>query len=153
MKNIKRIQDAEGVDIQSLTGKHRLSGVDIETECLKPGKYLDAENCSVIRFRLDGKTYMAIEDPDDGYRSSMRNLIVTNDKIKNSFKPVEVFGMMKQGGYYKSDIIQFYDTVTAKLVLEVGTDNTDDYYPSFVGNFRPENLILNYTIANQDPLS
>jgi hypothetical protein len=35
------------------------------------------------------------------------------------------------------------DRTTNKLVLEVGTENIDDYYPGFVGRFHPENMAVN----------
>jgi hypothetical protein len=37
----------------------------------------------------------------------------------------------------------FTDVVTGKVVLEVGTDNTEDYYPYCVMNWSPENLACN----------
>ncbi len=39
--------------------------------------------------------------------------------------------------------IQFFDAVTNKLVLEIGTDNADDYYPYCVMDWHPENLAIN----------
>ncbi len=38
----------------------------------------------------------------------------------------------------------------ANVVLEVGTDNSDDYYPSFVANFQPENMATNAS-ASEPP--
>jgi hypothetical protein len=29
------------------------------------------------------------------------------------------------------------------VILEVGTDNNDDYYPSFVSSWKPENMAVN----------
>lgn len=37
--------------------------------------------------------------------------------------------------YSVNDTIQFIDVVTGKVVLEIGTDNTDDYYPYCVMNW------------------
>lgn len=133
------------VELSSLIGKHKLSGVDFTTEEQKTHEWSSLENCEVVRFTLDGTTYLAVQDPSDGYRSCMRDCIITKEKPKNKFKAVEVFGIMKPTGYMynKSNVIQFYDTETAKVVLEIGTDNLDDYYPSWVGNWHPENLSLN----------
>lgn len=133
----------ETVELSSLIGKHKLTGVDFQTEEIRTYEWSSLENCEVVRFTLDGKTYLAVQDPSDGYRSCMQHCIITKEKPKNKFKAVEVFGIMKPEGYNKSEVIQFYDTETAKVVLEIGTDNSDDYYPSWVAYWNPENLILN----------
>ena len=126
---------------KELVGKHYLSGFDTATE-----KAVDLwhEDFEVVRFVLDGKTYKAIENPSDGYRSYLQDLIVTDEIISNTFPPQEVIGKMKENGDYSvNDTIQFIDVVTGKIVLEVGTDNTDDYYPFCVMNWHPENLAIN----------
>lgn len=129
------------MELKELVGKHYLSGFDTATE-----KAVDLwhEAFEVVRFVLDGKTYKAIENPSDGYRSYLQDLIVTDEIISNTFPPQEVIGKMKENGDYSvNDTIQFIDVVTGKIVLEVGTDNTDDYYPFCVMNWHPENLAIN----------
>jgi hypothetical protein len=103
------------------------------------------EDANVVNFVLDRKTYRAIEDPEDGYRSSLRTLCLTKHKVANRFTPIEVLGIYEERSRYGSsaNVIQFYDAQNGKLVLEVGTDNSDDYYPSFVGSFTPENMHIN----------
>lgn len=134
----------EAVELKSLVGKHKLSGVDFENESVKRYEWSDLEDCQIVRFCLDGKTYMAVEDPSDGYRSCMQHCLVVPEMPKNKFEAVEVYGVMKgKENYNKNDIVQFYDTVTNKIVLEIGTSNSDDYYPSWVANWSPENLCLN----------
>jgi hypothetical protein len=139
----------ETIELKSLIGKHWLTGVDYETEQVKEdyGDYY--ENCQVIRFVLDGKTYTAIEDPSDGYRSHLRSISVSKHKVKNKFQKVLVMGIMKPAGYNNNDTLQLYDVETGLCVLEVGTDNNDDYYPSFVGAWMPENLVLNSRAAGK----
>jgi len=44
---------------------------------------------------------------------------------------------------FECDIIRFIDKTTGLVVLEIGTTNTDDYYPSFVGIFNPQNMAVN----------
>lgn len=136
-----KIDELESTDLESLVGKHYLTGVDYDTESIK--HYSNYEDCQVVRFRLDGITYMAVENPDDGYRSMMRGLFVVEDDVKNKFSRVQVNGVMRKGSYTVDDVLQLWDVKSGKLVLEVGTGNIDDYYPSFVGAFYPENLILN----------
>jgi len=139
----------ETVELNSLIGKHFLTGVDYSTESIKQYEWDDSMvDCQVIRFILDGKTYTATEDPSDGYRSCLKSIFVTKDKIKNKFAKVMVMGIMKPpSNYNNNDTIQFYDVETGKVVLEVGTDNHDDYYPSFVGVFYPDNLVLNRAVG------
>lgn len=116
------------MELKELMGLHKLSGVDIT----------NPDECGVVRFVLDGITYKAVEDPSDGYRSYCNELIVCNESITNNFHPQEVIGKMKD-----NDVIQFIDVVTGKIVLEVGTDNLDGYYPYCIMNWNPENLAIN----------
>ena len=131
------------VTLESLVGMHTLDAVDMSTEKVKKwGEYF--ENASVIRFRLDGKVYTAVEDPSDGYRSSMDKIFVSDDEIANSFPPCKVLARMKgRTEYSNNETLECIDCITGKIVLEVGTDNYDDYYPSFVSNFHPENMAVN----------
>lgn len=129
------------MEIKDLVGEHLLSGVDISTE---PTKHKLVESARVIRFVLDGITYKAIEDPDDGELSFLQELKVTDEKIKNTFEPQKVIGKMKDNNTYTAnDTIQFIDVVTGKIVLEFGTDEVDHFYPYCVMNWSPENLACN----------
>ena len=131
------------MELKDLVGLHELSGVDLTEEKVKTWSD-DFENAGVIRFVIDGKTYKAIEDPDDGYRSNCRELEVTDEIITNMFPPQKVMGKMKENETYQTnDTIQFIDVVTGKVVLEVGTDNCDDYYPYCVFGWNPENMACN----------
>lgn len=134
----------ETVTLESLVGEHTLDAVDTYVDQVKQwGDHFEDANC--IRFRLDGVVYTAIESPDDGYRSSLGSLFVSpDDKLTNVFPPIRVLARMKGNeNSYVNDTIQFLDMVTGKVVMEVGTDNTDDYYPWFVGTFNPENMATN----------
>lgn len=122
------------VSLESLVGEHRLSGVDMGS------RKVSGEECNTISFTLDGKTYTATEDPNDGYRSSMGSLIVTKEKCKNNFAPQRVVAHYINGSH---DTLEVIDCKTGAVVLRVGTDNSDDYYPSFVAEFTPENMAVN----------
>lgn len=55
-----------------------------------------------------------------------------------------VYGAMRQkDSFHEHDVIQFYDVVTNKIVLELGTESVDDYYPCCVMSWHPENLAIN----------
>ena len=130
-----------------LIGTHNLDAVDTFIEKIKTYGD-DFEDANAIRFRLDGRVYTAIEDPSDGYRSSMGSLIVNRknkkDPMVNVFPPVRVLVRKKPSSDYRaSDILEFIDIATTKTVLEIGTDNSDDYYPSFVSAFWPEHMLIN----------
>jgi hypothetical protein len=52
--------ELETVELNSLIGKHFLTGVDYSTESIKQYEWDDSmTDCQVIRFILDGKTYTA----------------------------------------------------------------------------------------------
>lgn len=134
------------IDMDSLVGEHVLDGVDTFSESIKQyGNQF--EDCSIIRFRLDGIIYTATEDPSDGYRSSLGTLFVSaSEPMKNVFPAIRVLARKKKNDRYcVNDTLELVDLVTDKVVLEVGTDHTDDYYPSFVGAFWPENMATNQT--------
>jgi hypothetical protein len=134
------------IELESLVGEHELSGVDYIKSEEMPSEYdfSGPYSASVIRFVLDGKVYTAREDDNDGYRSCMRDL-VEGGEVKNTFAPQRVLCSLRTEGTYgnKDYTLVMRDVVTGKEVLEVGTDSTDDYYPSFVANFRPENMACN----------
>jgi len=141
-------------ELKDLCGKSMLDGVDFQNVPLPA--YDGAaytEDSQVCRFRLNGTVFLAIEDPNDGYRSSMRELKTDpRGEIGNVFPAIEVVGVYRdrRGSYSAADILELIDTTTGKVVLEIGTDNSDDYYPSFVANFQPENMATN-TPAEAQP--
>jgi hypothetical protein len=133
------------VELKDLVGEHVLDAVDFSNEQVRTWGD-NFEDAQVIRFRLDGICYIATEDPDDGYRSSMQDIVIAEvASMANTFPPVRVVCRHRTEGRYSNedDILEFIDMETGKVVLEVGTDNSDDYYPSFVACFKPENMHIN----------
>lgn len=129
------------VELEALVGEHELSGVDFE-QVKASDRY--NEDANVVRFVLDGKIHVATEDPDDGYRSSLRDVeIVEGPPVANAFGPVKVVGSMAPSGADNNEYVQFIDAANGKVILEIGTANTDDYYPWFVGKFHPEAMAIN----------
>lgn len=117
------------MELKDLIGKHLLSGVQF-------GTY---DESSTIDFILDDQIISVVEDSEDGYRSSMSDIILNREDIviTNKFSPVEVIGELDE------DVVSFIDIITRKIVLSVGTDYTDSWYPCFIGEWVPENLCLN----------
>jgi len=120
------------MELKDLVGKHWLFGVEF-------GHIDDATVMDVI---LDKKIISIVEDPSDGYRSSMREILINREEavVKNIFKPVEVFGFFREGD---CSIVDFVDVLSYRIVLSVGTENNDGYYPCFVALWLPKNLYLN----------
>lgn len=65
--------------------------------------------------------------------------------MKNRFDPVEVLAVHRERADYggPADILDLIDCATGKVVLSAGTENDDDYYPSFIANFTPGNMASN----------
>lgn len=131
------------IDPHALIGMHMLSGVDRFST--SHNTTLSNRMAECFRFCLDGITYAAMEDPSDGYRSSMECLYTDGESINMSFAAVSVLLIKKQQGQYsKGDsVFQMIDVLNGNVVLEFGTENSDDYYPSFVASWKPENLYIN----------
>ena len=132
------------IELSDLVGSGKLDAVDFGTESRErwAGEF---EDCEVCRFRLNGTVYIAVEDPSDGYRSSLDELLVQKGaKLSNVFPKCRVVGVLRHRSRYNScEILELIDATTGKVVLEIGTDSTDDYYPSFVASFHPENMAAN----------
>ncbi len=135
--------EAKTVSLDDLVGAHDLTGCDLSVE--KVETYCGSEDANVIRFTLDGTTYTAVESPDDGYRSSMDRIFSEDAVLRNIFVAVKVVARKKPDGDHgdKNDTLELIDVQTGKVVLEVGTDNVEDYYPCFVGTFNPQNMAPN----------
>lgn len=130
------------IELENLVGEHELSGLDTFIERSSQSYYRD--DASGYRFILDGITYRVVEDPSDGYRSHLSELEVVSEKVDYTFPPQKVVGKMRENGPWSTnDIIEFYDLITNKPVLTIGTDNSDDWYPFCVMEWSPENLSVN----------
>ena len=132
------------IPLEGLRGRYTLTGVDLVV--LPPTERDDWYDSSshAIRFILDGLTYEAKEDPQDDYRSSLDTITIVTTPVNNVFEPCQVIATKRAGSKHEAcDIVDFTDTLTGKVVLSVGTDNTDDYYPWFVGDFDPTALFVN----------
>ncbi len=121
----------KAISLTDLVGKHTLKGVDIHDT--DENKLPDN-----IRFQLGDKTYLATEDPSDGYRSYMDGIVETNQKCKNLFRGVKVLARMSENTH--DTILEVLNAKTGKTILCCGTSATDDYYPSWTAAFNEENL-------------
>ena len=114
--------------LKDFTGAKVLDAVDFLVE--KTVNYCDeTEDCQVCRFRLDGVVYVAVEDPDDGYRSMMNELVIDNDAaMKNVFVGCDVICRhTEKGDYQDDDILELVDTKTEKDArVDKGLGGADD---------------------------
>lgn len=147
----------QSVVIESFNGRlGLLSGVWRETQPLPEDDYMD--QAAHLFIMLDGVIYDVQEDPDDGYRSYLSDIYVRDLMPLNIWTPAEpVIGKLCQhntdrwagsNNSYHADlarcnIMELWSTITNKCVVEFGTDYADDYYPTFVDAFHPENMSFN----------
>ena len=127
------------MELKNLEGEHMFSGVD----------YTSGKDGEInILFCLDGVTYIAEEDPDDGYRSYMKELRESETQCKNTFEPERVFcDYLNISGYFgnDSDILIIKNPYTGNIILKIGTEDVSDFYPSCVMEYHPENMQCNQT--------
>lgn len=116
------------VPFRELVGLHLLTGVDP----------VGVEGVNGILFTLDGTTYNAIEDLEDGYRSSLNEIVITEFRPRYTFPGHFVIGYMEE-----ETILAFKDAASQLDVLRIGTNHDDSYYPFFVSEWMPENLYMN----------
>jgi hypothetical protein len=130
--------------LKDLIGEHELSGVSFGSLEITEG-YNKGGVCNTVDFILDGETYSVIEDAEDGYRSSMKEILHDNARIvENKFPPLKVNIIeMPDGNYKKNDGLDFIDSLTGKIVMSIGTENVRAYYPAFISRFHPENMAHN----------
>lgn len=95
-------------------------------------------------------TVFVFEDPSDGYRSCATTPLFTtgplyqfSDNIEYIRAPVLVRHWEKNEFDQPCDGIEIIDRRNGKTILQLGTSNSEDYYPSFVSDWQPKNLANN----------
>lgn len=98
---------------------------------------------------IDGKTYLAVEDADDGYRSYafLRPLREGEHvEVINQFEPqlvyAESYREVDESEYMDREVIVLKNKFK-QTILKISTDYADDYYPVGVVEYHPENLPCN----------
>ena len=119
-------QDEVGKMMKRLVGEHLLTAVAYG----KDGNGV---------FKLDGVTFEAVEDPDDGYRSYMDELKIAN-AIPDMYEIPVLVSLDDEGDH---NIIEMRDRRNGKTVLIVGTEDVTDYYPCYVFDYQPKNIFEN----------
>lgn len=119
------------VELESLCGEHILTGASLDA--------VGEPVLQVVRFTLDGQNYEAVENPEDGYRSSLGSFGTTDIPAKPVARTAVVCRMVTDLG--KDEILGILNAATLKEIISIGTADVDDYYPGFVACFSPENLL------------
>ena len=136
--------------LEDLVGNHVLSGVELGTKKVDVyGWYVDS---NFAKFTLDGVTYLALENPDDGYRSYMEELQVVEETCAVRLPDVKVRCHMRdfKCSGQTDDVLSFVDVENGKEFLAIGTENTEDYYPYCVFEYTPENMSCNSEVTSDD---
>lgn len=146
------------VQLEHFDGLGLLSGVWRTSAKIAGGwdAHRDSEH---LYFMLDGVIYVVREDPDDGYRSHCRDILIddTHMPVNVWHPPEEVFCSFIEDTKQSADpswweewyrdggcqLVEMVSTKTKKVVLRFGTDNVEDYYPVFVASFKPEAMGIN----------
>lgn len=126
-------------------GKHFLSGVDsVEFNVGWDGE----DTVNGIILCIDGKNYGCFVNPDDGYRS-YGSFFETEEAPKNTFSPQEVIvkniheDSQDDNGWPTIYDILVISNSEEDVILEVGTNHSDEYYPYGIFRWYPENLPIN----------
>lgn len=84
-------------------------------------------------FKLGDVVWLAVEDPDDGWRSMLEEIKQVQDDSCYTFSrvPLAIVSVHKDEDFYR-----FIDS-TGHVWLTIGTDNADDWYPCFVFRYTP----------------
>lgn len=131
------------ITLKDLCGIHKLQGFELFEKNIIQDFDSWETTCQGVRFMLDGITYEAIEDPDDGYRSYCDDIIISEEKPKYIFPDCEVICAMKTNDDCENDVLVGIDVNTRLVVFEIGTMHIDDYYPYCHFEYHPENMYYN----------
>lgn len=135
--------------LEDFVGPYLLDAVDFDKMKNEQDYYPgNQEMINVMYIRLNFRVYAIIEDPNDGYRSSMKEVLIVDRVMKNVF-PAVVVDVKRLNEYKRWEddsfpeamhIIQLVEKRSGKVVVEFGTGNVDDYYPYYVAKFDPKVL-------------
>ena len=93
-------------------------------------------------FKINDTIWEALEDPSDGYRSYLGSIEVTTKNGIFFREPIAIVKLEKDDTPQASYSIgcngyKLIDVDYEHTWLVFGTDNTDDYYPTFYFNYTP----------------
>jgi hypothetical protein len=98
------------------------------------------------KFKLGKTVFEALEDPDDGYRSYLNSIELTEPSGVFFKRP---FALVKVSQY--KDGIRLIDDNTGHVWLSVYTDDYEDYYSCFMFDYSPDKNINEFLPRNLCP--
>lgn len=138
------------VMLDDLVGDHIIDAVG-EFVAKSPSGY--GEDSRVFMLRIDGVVHVFAEDVSDYARSSLERIDrVAGDEVDGHrvvpFPPMAVNFVKRPGEHHHT--IAVIDERTNLGVLEIGTEDWDDYYPTFVAHWQPEGFKVNWLVPDED---
>jgi len=121
------------------------------------------EHADAILLQIDGIRYVIYNDPEDGWRSTGRlyqvddslNYII-NEKYIKKLKTETLYPIpdekvivkysdvtLNNHSGFSTEYYEFFNADTNQLILKIGTDDYDDWYPCCIFQYNPENLSCN----------
>jgi hypothetical protein len=94
-------------------------------------------NNHACQFQLGQVVFQVNEDEQDGYRSCLRDVEILSTDARTRPGDFMAEIVITKSTVPDRDSWEFVDTKTGHIWLEFGTDNVDDYYPSFIFYFYP----------------
>lgn len=90
-------------------------------------------------FKLNEVVYEAIEDPDDGWRSYLSSIEVKESNGIFFKQPLAKIKVIKtENNDSDFDGFALVDVVDGHVWLQIGTDHSEDWYPSFTFHYSPK---------------
>lgn len=123
--------------LHDLCGYHLFSGIE---RFQTPAEY--GLTRSGVRFIFDGVSYEVWEDPSDGYRSYLGE-IYESDSLPAYLFPVSVPVVCHMDDSECSEILCVRDALNGEIIMRIGTDYSEDYYPQCILEYYPENMSVN----------
>lgn len=126
-----------------LCGEHVLRTINTEV------RHPFDENAKGVAIDLGDICAFVFEDPSDGYRSAANApLIAECDLYYFGTSPdyMQIPCLIRrwtESEYGTPEGIEIIDRRNGKTILRLGTDNSDDYYPSFTCDWRPQDIAEN----------
>jgi hypothetical protein len=101
-----------------------------------------------VTLYYNDKMFSVFEDPFDEYRSYAKDPIVwdiggTTVMEKFAIRVDGKFSVIGRQNTESEDGIEIVDLRNGRTILKLGTDLFNDYYPTFVSQWMPENLYTN----------
>ncbi|MFW6028786.1 MAG: hypothetical protein ACOCRO_00885 [Halanaerobiales bacterium] len=137
----KKLLLGETLCLEDFECQHFLSGVEFDSTDPRSGS--DENKANRMTLIIDDIPFGFVEDPTDGYRSSMKCVELSDAVVRNTFNPILLNFTYWDEEHHELLVAHLPNIQEKKLetaVLQVGTDNTDDYYPCYVDYWSPEKL-------------